>query len=94
MMHSDKPGVNARDRRDYAVALGILMDQERKERGLHEDKARPLVMIFDRCNVQANMPAGGPLPAVNDGPSVDINRSEPVINSVPTAHTEKSNDIR
>jgi hypothetical protein len=93
MMMSDKPGVNARDRRDYAVTLGILMDQERKERGQHEDKTRPMVMIFERSNVQINSGAG-PLPAGNDGPAGDVNSSRPVINSVLTAHTAKSNDIR
>jgi len=93
MMQADKPGVNARDRRDYAVTLGILMDQERKERGQHEDKTRPMVMIFERSNVQINSGAG-PLPAGNEDFTGDVNSSRPVINSVLTAHTEKSNDIR
>jgi hypothetical protein len=58
MMRCDRPGGNKltpREWRDIAVTLGVLMDHERRERGLHEDKTRPLVMIFDRCNVQANM---------------------------------------
>ena len=94
MMYWNKPGlkVAAREERDLAVTLGIYADQERKERGINEDKTRPMVMIFERSNVQINSGAV-PLPAGNEGSAGDVNSSRPVINSVLTAHTEKRNDI-
>ena len=72
MMRGDK--LDANSERNVAIAFGIYADQERKERGLVEDKSRPLVMIIrggGNVNVQANFAAPSAAQPLSTGLSTE-----------------------